>query len=300
MIQRKLFHFILKFFLFILCFLSIGFFCHSQTKGFRLYRILSNLPNDPRWETPPLTPKEKEDLNNRLNQKFTFLGCGGWCFAFLGEDGETVLKFYKHSQFLPWEILRHFSLDKLFLKSAPWPKNTPYFQEFNFKSCMLLYTQAKERAGLLYVHLNKTKGQHTPVTLIDNVGVSHQIDLDQTEFVVQKRATLLMPHLENLMKENKSDEAKKCIDDLFDCFLEFYAKGIRDLDKSLRNNFGFVGSYAIALDISSFGNDESLKNPSIHLKELSLKTHRLERWLRKYHPSLYIHYQSRVKQLEKQ
>ena len=172
----------------IAAYIGLDLFCSKQTQGFRPYLILSNLPNDSRWETPPLSLAETEEIHNRLNQTFTFLGSGGWCYAFLGEDQKTVLKFYKHSHLSLKEILCNFSFEKLLLRSPPWPENQPYFQEMNFKSCMLLYTQIKQRTGLIHVHLNKTKGLYPPVTLIDAIGIKHTIDLDQTEFLIQQRA----------------------------------------------------------------------------------------------------------------
>ncbi len=273
---------------------GIKFFCDFQTKGFRPYLILSNLPNDPRWEVPALSTEEQKNVDALLDQKFTFLGTGGWCYAFLGEDQTTVLKFYKHCHLLPSTIRREFSFEKLLLRAAPWPENAPYFQEFNFKSCMLMYREAKERTGLLYVHLNKTEGKHKSVTLIDNVGVKHAIDLDKTEFVVQKKAELLVPHLQKLMDQQKCDEAKRCIDNLIECLHTFYQKGIRDYDKSIRKNFGFIGEFAVSLDISSFGPDPSLKDPGLHRKEIALKTHRVARWLKKHHPALHSHYENRL------
>ena len=208
--------------------LSVGLysFCLKQTHGFRPYLILSNLPNETRWEVPPLHAEEQKNIDKLLDQSFTFLGSGGWCFAFLGQDQKTILKFYKHSHLLLPSILKKFSFKKLLLQSDPWPQHDPYFQEFNFKSCTLLYTQAKERSGILYVHLNKTQGKHKPVTLIDNIGIPHIIDLDKTEFVVQKRAHLLFQHLEDLSKQKKLDEAKQCIDDFLSCLLTLCKKGI--------------------------------------------------------------------------
>lgn len=277
---------------------GVKFFCDFQTKGFRPHLIVSNLPNDPRWEVPELTEEEQQQVDTLLDQKFTFLGTGGWCYAFLGEDQTTVLKFYKHSHLLPSTIFREgITFDKLLFKSAPWPQNAPYFQEFNFKSCMLLYKEAKERTGLLYVHINKTENKHKPVILIDNVGVQHPIDLDKTEFIVQRKAQLLIPHLQQLMHDKKPEEAKRCIDNLLQCLLTFYQKGIRDYDKSIRKNFGFIGEYAISLDISSFGPDPSLKDPEEYRKEIALKTHRVARWLRKHEPELYIHYEKSLKNL---
>ncbi len=278
-------------------FTGLYLFCLKQTHGFRPYLILSNLPNEPRWEAPPLTDEEQKNIDKLLGQSFTFLGSGGWCFAFLGEDQHTVLKFYKHSHLLLSSFFKKFSFKKLFLQSDPWPQNVPYFQEFNFKSCMLLYTQAKERSGILYVHLNKTQGKHKPVTLIDNIGIHHTIDLDKTEFVVQKRADLLFPHLQYLSKQKKMDEAKQCIDDFLNCLLTLCKQGLRDYDHSLRNNFGFIDEKAVTLDLSSFDYDETVKNPSNYKKEIINKTQRLSRFLRKYHPELYSHSEKRLNEI---
>ncbi len=272
-------------------------FCEEQTRGFRLYRILSNLPNDTRWETPFLSTEDQKQINALLDQPFTFLGSGGWCYAFLGADQKTVLKFYKHSHLLPSELIKDFSIGKLLLKSPSLSTTATYFQEFNFNSCMLLLEHAKDRSGLLYVHLNKTQGRHQPITLIDPIGVQHRVDLDATEFVVQKKAELLIPHLDKLLQQQDIPQAKQCIDDVIDCLLTLYQKGLRDCDTSLRQNFGFTEDGAITLDISSFVYDESLKNPAHYKQEILLKTKRLSHWLKKYHPDLFVYYDARLKGL---
>lgn len=276
---------------------GLSYFCKTQTKGFRTYFILSNLPNEPRWEAPPLSQAEQSHIDSLLDQPFTYLGSGGWCYAFLGEDQKTVLKFFKHEHFFLSTILRNFSFNKLLMQSSPWPKETPYFQEFNFKSCTLLYKEAKERTGLLYLHLNKTKGLHKPVRLIDNIGVRHTIDLDKTEFVVQKRAELLFDHINRLAKEQKIETAKHSLDDMIDCLLTLFKRGARDLDLSLHNNFGYTEDGAITLDLSSFELDESLKSPGNYRKELIVKTRWLSRFLNKNHPDLYTHFENRLSEI---
>ena len=280
-------------------FTGLYFFCLQITHGFRPYLILSNLPNDPRWETPPLSREEQEKIDTLLNQSFTFLGSGGWCFAFLGEDQKTVLKFYKHSHLLFPSTLKDFSLNKLFLKSPPWPQNTSYFQEFNFKSCMLIYSKAKDRTGLLHVHLNKTENLYPSVTLVDNSGVHHTIELDKTEFILQEKAELLFPHIDHLVKTQKIQDAKACIDNLLQCLLTFYKNGTKDYDHSLKNNFGFVDGRAIALDLSSFGVDETMAQPDNYKKEIARKTWRLRRWLKKHHYDLYLYYNNQLLNLMK-
>ncbi len=273
---------------------ALFLFCQSQTKGFRAYFLLSNLPNDPRWEMPPLKDEQLQAINTLLDQPFTFLGSGGWCYAFLGQDQKTVLKFYKHTHLSLNSVMRDFSFGKLLLKSARLSQNARYFQEFNFTSCALLMHETQDRTGVLYAHLNKTHGVHKSVTLYDNIGVQHTIDLDQTEFVVQKNATLLLPYLSQLAKEGDIDSAKACIDDLLDCLLAFYQRGIKDHDRSFRNNFGVVDGHVISLDLSSFGRDEMIAKPANYKKEIVLKTQRLKYFLEKNHPDLWAHYESRL------
>ncbi len=291
---KKIFSLLAKVFVLSIVFTSIYFFCDTQTKGFRPYLILSNLPNDPRWEVPPLSPEEQRKIDTLLDQPFSFLGSGGWCYAFLGQDQKTVLKFYKHTHLCLSEILKDFSFQKLLLKSPPLPKDSPYFQNFPFSSCMLLYHAAKKRTGLLYVHLNKTEGKHKTVTLTDNIGIQHTIDLDRTEFIVQKKAELLIPHIHHLAEENKMEDAKHSIDDMLDCLLTFYKKGIRDYDQGMRKNFGYTEDGAITLDLSSFGIDDSLTMPEKYRVEIALKTKRLDHYLKKYQPELYPYFQKRL------
>ncbi len=276
---------------------GLSYFCKVQTGGFRESSILSNLGNDPRWELPPLSSEEKQQVDVLLDQPFTFLGSGGWCFAFLGEDQKTVLKFYKHDHLLLSSIFKDFSFEKLVSRSGPWPKGTRYKQELNFNSCTLIYKKAKERSGLIYVHLNKTEDMHKPVTLYDKIGVKHVIDLDKTEFVVQKRADLLIPHIENLVKHKKIEEAKSSLNDFLACLLQFSQNGLRDLDTSLRKNYGFIEGKAVSFDLSSFVSDETLKHPGSYRKEIVLKSQRLSRHLRKNHPELFTYYENRIHEI---
>jgi hypothetical protein len=295
MVLKKIFRFSFKLAIAAAFFMALQMFCHKQTRGFRPYWILSNLPNDPRWEVPPLSQEAQKKIDALLDQPFTFLGAGGWSFAFLGEDKKTVLKFYRHTHFCPAQILKNFSFKKLLLQNDPWPKNTYYFQEFNFQSCSNLYSLVKERTGILYVHINKTQGKHKPVTLYDNIGVRHTIDLDKTEFIVQKKAELVFPHLEKLAKEKKYDEAKHCIDEMFNCLLALCKNGLRDCDRSLKNNFGYTEDGAVTLDLSSFVLDENLKKPGQYRREIINKTAKFAHILRKKCSSeLFAHYEQRL------
>lgn len=273
---------------------GIHWFAEKQTQGFRFYKLLSNLPFDSRWETPQMESERLDQINARLNQSFTFLGAGGWCVAFLGEDQKTVLKFFRHIHLDLPNIFRRFSFQKLLLNAPPEESKLYYFQHFNFNSCHLLFTRCKELSGIDYLHLNKTPPLHPTVTLYDPSGVPHQIDLNATEFVIQERADLLCPHINRLVKEEGMPAAKKAIDAFLHCLLTFYKEGLRDDDRTLRDNFGFIGDQPVTVDLSSWVLDPAIQKPSRYKKEIILKTHRLNRWLNKYHPELHQHLEERL------
>jgi hypothetical protein len=278
------------------CFLTgLYFFCEKQTQGFRFHQLLSNVPNDARWDISPLTFDEKAQLPVLLDQTFTFIGKGGFCWAFLGEDKKTVLKFYTHHFLDLFSLFTHFSWEKLLLKSPSHVSALSPYLEFAFKSCKLLYTHAKENTGLIYIHLNKTKDLFPSVTLIDPIGMRHTIDLDKTEFVLQQRAEPLIAYIARSIEEKHSDHAQKAIDQYLNCLLTLSRLGIKDLDRSFRDNYGILGNgMVVSMDISSFTEDACIQRPGYYKKEIILKSHNLAKWLKKHHPELFVYYEKKL------
>ncbi len=287
----------LQLFLLIGCAIGLYFFAESQTKGFRYYHLISNLPNEPLWEVPPLSDDEMANINHLLEQPFTLIGSGGWCHAFLGQDQKTVIKFFKHSHLYPQNILNDFSLKKLLLRSPPDNYLPYYFHPFNFTSCVLMYTKFKKQSGIQYIHINKTEGIHPIATLYDNIGIRYTIDLNKTEFIVQHRAELIFSHIQKLVKQKNIAGAKEAINSMLECILTIYKHGIRDTDQALRGNFGYVGDHPVTIDLSSWVPDETMKMPGNYKKEIVVKTRRLSRWLNKYHPELYNHLEDRLSEI---
>lgn len=277
------------------CLLVVGglcFYCERQTQGFRFYRLLSSIPDDPQWETERLGAEHRL----LLDQTFTFIGKGGFCCAFLGEDQKTVLKFYLHTHLKPLPILQDFSWQKLYLKSAPCPP-IPYLT-IALKSSKLLFDHAKDRTGLIHLQLNKSDREFSSVTLIDPLGIRHTIDLNETEFILQQRAEPLVHYLARAIKEKNMDAAKAAIDNYLDCLLHLCKRGLKDLDNGFRNNYGILSDgNVISMDISSFAEDASLMRPSVFKKEIILKSHNLGRWLKHRHSGLLAHFDQRLIQL---
>jgi hypothetical protein len=255
---------------------GLYFFCEHQTRGFRFYKLLSRIPNEPRWEAPALRADEKERIAVLVKQPFSYLGKGGFCYAFLGEDQKTVLKFYTHAR--PACL-------------------TPYL-EFAFKSSQLLFARARDKTGLIYIHLNKTRDFDLPVTLIDPIGVRHSIDLNETEFVLQHKAEFLISYIERAMKEQNQEKAKRAVDSYLSCLLALCQRGARDLDGGFRENYGILeDGTVVTMDISSFVDDPSLKRPGVYKKEIILKSHNLAKWLKKRYPDILAHYEEQLVRL---
>lgn len=274
----------LKPFLFIsLIFLSYKF-CDWKTGGFTVATIDTHIPYSERWETPPLPSDEEENIHKILSQPFRFLAQGGQSYVFLSQDQKTVLKFFK---------LNHGLSDAL-VKQLPWRFKYLETREERFrsifKSCKLAYEALKNETGLLYLHLNPTQGKYPPLQIIDNLGISHTIDLDTTSFLLQKKADLAIAKIRSQIAKRDIEGAKKSIHALLCHFHTLCKKGIRDTDNALRRNYGYVEDQAICVDVGSLISDDIIDTK----KEILHKTRRLHRYLRKEYPSLLSFYNSEI------
>src|SRR6185295_13284709 len=86
--------FLFKALLFCTLFWLIGCWCSKQTCGFQVSKILTHEADYPHLGLPQPSSEELKQIQNLLDQPFEFLGRGGQCFAFLGRDQKTVIKFF--------------------------------------------------------------------------------------------------------------------------------------------------------------------------------------------------------------
>ena len=266
-------------------------FCQKQTRGFRFYELLSDLSDEPRWDTAKITEEDKE----RLNQPFTFIGKGGFCYAFLGNDQKTVIKFYAHHHLAFFQLFKNFSWEKLLLKNDTGLSTPSPHYLFCFNSCLLALYRAKEETGLIYAHLNKTEQLFKRLTLIDAVGVRHTIELDKTEFVLQHKAELLIDYINRMMREKKIEYAKDAIDSYLHCIERLCNLGIKDTDSGFKRNYGILeNGSVIALDISSFVEDLSLQRPAQRKKQILIKSQNLAQWLKGHYEELFNYYDNKI------
>ncbi len=266
---------------------GIMLFCHRQTAGFTLTAISSNLTYHPSWETRPLTSDENLQVEALLKQKFFFLNRGGQCYAFISEDGSSILKLFRlHRRRLPGIVmalpLPSFLESYRARKAAN--RSLKLYRDFN--SYKLSFEELKEETALLFVHLNKTNYLKQQVTIVDKLGIEHRIDLDTTEFVLQKKVSLVCEELNALVQKGQLTEAQRRLDALLDLIVFRSKKGIHDEDAFLTRNFGFVGEKAVILDVGRFCKDPSRIQPEVYRADVQTIVNRFLPWLQENHPSL--------------
>lgn len=274
-------------------------FCHQQTDGFSRYKISSELCFHSEWETPPLSDLEKTELKEILSQPFHYLAKGAQSYVFLSQDKKYVLKFFRiyHLQppfwitHLKWPwFLQPYQLKKIAQKSEELHKD--------FASYKIAYDFLKEQTGMVYLHLNKTHDLKQMLTFYDKIGIKHTVDLDQMEFLVQKRAELVYPALAGMVELEGIQGAKDALSQLVDLLCLRCKKGIKDKDPDLNTNFGFIGHQPLQIDVGRFRIEQTISSEKIVDRDEIIRiTDNLNQWLRSCYPELSDHLESIIAQI---
>jgi len=70
---------------------------HTLTDGFGPTNITSNLPYHSKWDVT-IEQEDIEEAEQALFQPYHYLESGSQSFVFISEDGEYILKFFKHKR----------------------------------------------------------------------------------------------------------------------------------------------------------------------------------------------------------
>jgi hypothetical protein len=274
---------------------AAGRLYYRVTGGFTMSNIEAEIPYNAKWDMHPLSSSEKEEINQALNQPFTYLGKGCQAYVFASNDGQYVIKFFKYQRFRPQAWINLFT----FLPSVA-NYQVVKAQEKNeklnkvFTSWKIAYEVLKNETGVVYVHLNKTPEWNQFLTIRDKMGFFHRVDLDQTEFMLQKRATMLCPTIDQLMAKDKTEEATLLIDRLLTMLLLEYGAGYADNDHALMQNTGVLNGFPIHVDVGQFIHNASVQAPKVYKQELYDKTFQFHRWLKESYPTLASHLAMRL------
>ncbi len=281
---------------FILPFVGVIFyitanFCEKKTDGFSVALIHSDLSYNPVWEIAPISLETEAELETIFSQKFYYLGSGGQSFAFVSENKEYVIKFFKHRIRKPYSFLLSLPIPSLLELQRLRKLDRALFKHCrDFTSYKIAYEELREETGLIYIHLNKGTQLNRSLQIIDKIGIEHKIDLDNIEFIVQKRAELIYPRINRWMAEGDLAAAKQSLHSILKLLVHRCKKGIFDEDPRIHNNLGLIDTKAIFIDVGRFVHDPERTRPTVYKNDLTtIIDKRLRPWLELNHPQLLIY-----------
>jgi len=266
---------IVKFFLIALAVVAVERFCHWQTDGFRLAKV--SVQRTHPFEYPADFPPAS------IEQKFTFLGSGTQAYAFLGEDGETILKLFK-------QYHGNFSTD--LIAALPETIGKTFLEKRDRRlghilgSAQIAAEMLPEGTGVIYAHLAQTEMGLGTIEIIDKLGMSRSLDLDNTLFVLQKRAELVPDRLHRLFSIGQVQEAVKQMKSLVHLIESRSMQGIKNKDGNVLRNSGFLGDQPVEIDVGSYTHRNKSTHPNPHKKTAEKASLKLLAWVEKHFPEL--------------
>jgi hypothetical protein len=201
-----------------------------------------------------------------LNQPYDFLGKGAQFYAFGSRDGRFVLKLFKtHHGFITSQAKREKRLTRL------------------FASAQLATNKLSSETAIIALHLQATQEQLGHITLYDRLHIAHSLNLDETAFLIQKRAQPAQDKLSDLLEAGRFKEAKTAMQALLAVAERPSRLGIKNKDIHLIRNCGFIGDEAIILDTGSLSMRKKthLLAPAKVRQKAALQ---LRHWLQSHYP----------------
>jgi len=234
----------------------------------------------------PTTKAKEEELSCLLNQPFSFIDQGSTSIVYLSQDGTVVLKLF---------------LDKCYASKGGWRKIVPFMGRLSerrkelkmkrkrFIGCINAYSLVAEATGMLYYHFSPTTFFSSKLRLLERDGEVREIDLNEVEFILQKKAVVSFDYFDQCALRGEMEKAKKGISDLLDFTLHLYDQGIVMIDLQLMSNFGFIEDRPVRIDLEHLEYDRKWKKRYRgHLEEqLNSFRHYLDKW----HPELISHFE---------
>jgi hypothetical protein len=261
---------------------------YHLTDDFRLSNITYQLPFEAPWQVPILTDEEYEQLARILNQKFSYLGKGAQCYAFVSEDQQYVLKFFKFKHLKPnliVDLLPSVAPFKSFKQNCIEHKRRKLIGVFNGYD--LAYRENRQDSELLYLHLHATNNLNLQATIVDKMGFERRINLDSVVFLVQRKGETLRNRLNRLLKQERLQEAEQAISSVLVMYMSEYKKGIFDRDHGVLHNTGFIGNQPFHLDVGKLNKDERIRQLDVYKKDLEHVVWRMDVWVKATYPHYY-------------
>jgi len=272
-------------------FIAIGLtlFTLYRTDGFFLSKI-----QGPLVQGTALAPDF--ECQDYLHQPFYYFAKGRQCYVFISADGQTVIKFLNYSRFsLPrWLCktpLPHYW--KMWLVGLEDKRRLRF--EATMNSFQLAMEQLRDETGLIYLHIQQG-GNLPAIEIVDQAHRAHHVDLNNTTFLLQKKATPIYEALDNLYRTG----GERSLNQGIHFFISFLQKRcsllLADDDRDVEINFGFDRGHLILLDPGRLFYDPSLENPDRVEREIRIASKRLHQWLSQNYPESALFLENEVEQ----
>ncbi len=225
----------------------------------------------PNWSRcPQYTTPSSPQVDEILNQQFTYLTKGKQSFVFVSEDQKWVIKLVR----LPRYAMRY---------SRKGSVSSISFLSKTLEGCKWAYEALSEETGVVYAHLGPTDDLHCSINLIDQLGRKYSFSADSIPFVVQKFGKPFFPVFD--AEKNPTELIEKTVQ----LFSSLYDKGFIDRDSILDKNFGVIDTAPFIIDIGQLEKIDTLPPRSEYLLEM---THSLGVKLLRESPQLYSYYKN--------
>ncbi len=221
---------------------------------------------------------ECKEASIPIDQNYHFLGKGRQSFAFVSQDGKTVLKFFNKNYFqMPWYS---FALPNKEDEQKKRNLRKKYFSE----GYAIAEKYLQEQTAILYVHYGKT--QNLPkVKVKDQANRIFTIDLNQVPFVLQRKGEPLFSSLQKIYEQEGKDAFISAIDQYLNLVNLRISLGIADGDHDIQHNYGFLDGKPFHLDPGRLYLAD-LSDQKTRLHEWWVGTHQLRKWLTINYPEI--------------
>lgn len=213
-----------------------------------------------------------EHVRKIVNQPFTYLGKGRQFFVFASQDGKYVLKFIKCQRVNVSDLYKKFPLPS-FLDAKRQIRLQAKQERTDgiFASIALAAGRLSENTGVVFAHLTQKPELKKSVTLVDKLGFSHTIALDDVPYVLQKRAQEVQPTFEALLASQDYQGVCERFSQLIALIISDAKAHVVDIDSGtiVRNNVAFLADRAIHVDIGTFEVCKNATTPEHIQKQLS-------------------------------
>lgn len=260
-------------------------FGHNRlTDGFSIREMTSSLPASTDGAAVALSEVRRAEIRGICNQTFRYIGKGCQFYVFASEDGKYVIKFFKHKHLRPLTWLRQLPLPA---KWQPWSEEKIAKREERvrclFGSIQLAYDELAEETGIFYLHLHRVPVVEQKLTLVDKLGIKHHVNVDDFEFLLQKKA---IPLVQAFAEVRDGEEARAKIKQLVELISRRCEKGIRDRDRSFAQNVAFCADEprAVFIDVGQFYCDGTAIAPEEREKDFRCRLGNLRHWMETHYP----------------